>query len=134
MYSLPSLLPSLYDWSYWVPFVFRLFLAYQLYKEAQRIMRGLSPTVIQPGKTDPTPSARKTLAWVMLGLSATFFFGLGVQVVATFTAITYITQVVRISKNTEGSEVLRNYLALCGLVAFSLLFLGPGPYAIDLPL
>jgi hypothetical protein len=134
MYSLPSILPSLYDWSYWVPFIFRLFLAYELYKESQRIMRGESTTMIPVGKTPPTLAARKTLAWLILGLSASFFFGLGIQIVGTCTAIIFLFRIFQAKKDRHETIVLRDYMTICALVAFSLLFLGPGPYAIDLPL
>jgi hypothetical protein len=136
MHTIPSLLPSLYDWGFWVPFFFRLFLAFQLYREARRLMVSKEPELIRPNETAPTPSARKTLSWMMMVLSFLFFLGLGIQLIAVFTAIAYTVRAIQISKNPDkaGKGSLVELLALSALVSFSLLFLGPGPYAIDLPL
>ena len=133
MHTLPSILPSLFDWSFWVPFFFRLFLAFQLYREARRLMKGGEDVLVVEGMSAPTPSAKKTLAWVMMLLSFLFFIGFGVQVIAVFTACAYILRMIQVSK-LQKTDALQSLLFLSALVAFSLLFLGPGPYAVDLPL
>jgi hypothetical protein len=97
-------------------------------------MRGTSPEIIHPDDKTLTEGARRTLSWMMVGLSACFFFGIAVQIIAVFTALLYLFRVVQISKHPEGKGVLRELLLLSALISFSLLFLGPGPYAVDLPL
>jgi uncharacterized membrane protein YphA (DoxX/SURF4 family) len=134
MYTLPSILPSLYDWSFWVPFFFRLFLAYQLYTEARRLMRGEFPEIIRPNTTAPSPGARKTLAWMMITLSALFFFGVVTQLIGVFTAMMYLVRAVQLSTSASSDYKTKELLYASALISFSLLFLGPGPYAVDLPL
>jgi len=134
MYLVPSILPSLYDWGFWVPFFFRLFLAWQLYREARRLMGGNTSELLVAGTSAPTPSAQKTLAWIMMILSFMFFVGLGLQIVAVFVACAYFIRYVQLMKNPNTSDTVRHLVLLSTLVSFSLLFLGPGPYAIDLPL
>ncbi len=133
MYTLPSILPSLFDWAFWVPFFFRLFLAFQLYREARRLMQGGEDALVTEGMSAPTPSAKKTLAWVMMLLSFLFFIGFGVQVIAVFTSCAYLLRMIQVSKR-QKTDALQSLLFLSALVSFSLLFLGPGPYAVDLPL
>jgi hypothetical protein len=126
MHSLPSILPSLYDWSFWVPFFFRMFLAFQLYRTARRVSQGMELT-----KGTMTPSARVALMWALMGLSASFFFGIGIQIVGALTACMYVLRLSFIQQNDEDT---RDVFVAMALIAFSLVFLGPGPYAIDLPL
>lgn len=124
MHSVPSILPSLYDWAFWVPFFFRIFLALQFYKMARDIAKGtgLAPTTM-------TPPARTTLSWMMLGGRALFFFGLGVQATGAVVACACLLFALKMGRNAH-----HDHLIALALISFSLVFLGPGPYAIDLPL
>jgi hypothetical protein len=133
MHSIPSILPSLYDWGFWVPFFFRLFLAYQLFSEAQRLFSGKTPELITYDSAT-SPSAQKTLAWILVVVGGLLLVGLGVQAVAVFTACAYLFQFVQLLKAPTKNTPLRHLILLSALVSFSLLFLGPGPYAVDLPL
>lgn len=133
MHSIPSILPSLYDWGFWVPFFFRLFLAYQLFSGARQVFLGKASDLVSYDSTT-TLLAQKTLGWMMAVVGALFFVGLGVQMIAVFSACAYLFRFIQLSKMSTSLSSLKNLLLLSALVSFSLLFLGPGPYAIDLPL
>jgi len=134
MHSIPSILPSLYDWGFWVPFFFRLFLAYQIILEARGLLVENRTDGIITLDHKTLPSTRKALAGILFVVGLFLLVGLGVQIVAVFVACAYLFLLGQTARNPDGQSLRQHLLLLLALLSFSLLFLGPGPYAIDLPL
>lgn len=86
-----------------------------------------------------TGSRDDRLAWIFLGVillcfGLLFVAGLYVQALgSTGFALALIALYLRWRKSPHARESSQFYL-LIGLVSLSLVFLGPGPYAFDLPL
>lgn len=124
-----SLFPDLLDWSWYVPFVFRLFLGvYCCY-----IGWVLAQKELEKSNNDDRIAwmGMRTLL-VVVGLS--FIFGVVVQALGSIGfALAMFALYLRWKKFPQASESLQFYL-LIGTVSLSLVFLGPGPYAFDLPL
>lgn len=124
-----SLFPELLDWSWYVPLAFRLFLgAYLLYAGwtfAQQEGRAVE-------KDDHA-------SWVLLGVLLALFgllFAIGLYVQAlggTGFVLAMFAFFLRWKHSSHTQESPAFYL-LIGIVSLSLVFLGPGPYAFDLPL
>jgi uncharacterized membrane protein YphA (DoxX/SURF4 family) len=124
-----SLFPELFDWSWYVPLVFRLFLGVYIMHIGWRFMR----------HKERRGDEEERFTWACLGmlfitLGLLFVVGLYVQALgSTGFALTLFALLLKYKKSHEASESVQFYLLL-GLVSLSLVFLGPGPYAIDLPL
>lgn len=123
-----SLFPDLFDWSFYVPFLFRIF---------------LSCYVIAVGysffKKSIAETEKDKLSWGILGglliiLALCLLVGLFIQVMG---AITFVVSLIALYTKKyiikEIDESTTFYL-LFALVGLSLVFLGPGPFAFDLPL
>ncbi|MEK7118303.1 MAG: hypothetical protein AAB869_01715 [Patescibacteria group bacterium] len=127
-----SLFPELLDWSWYVPFVFRLFLgAYCCYigwKGFHFIAKE------NAGAESDEGSAWTGMRTILFILGFSFVTGVIVQVLGSigFT-LAMFALFLRFKNSPHAEEPLQFYL-LIGIVSLSLIFLGPGPYAFDLPL
>ncbi len=124
-----NLFPELLDWSWYVPLVFRLFLgAYVLY---------IGWMLIQKEGKSGNERDRFTFTCfgvLLLMFGALFVIGLYAQALGSTGFVLAIGALyLRWKKVPQTPESLQFYL-LIGLVALSLVFLGAGPYAVDLPL
>lgn len=85
-------------------------------------------------KSDADAPVWRTLGWLLVLIAGMLVFGVFVQVVG---AVLFVIALVAISlkrrKLPEINETVAFY-ALFALVALSLVLLGSGPYAFDLPL
>jgi hypothetical protein len=124
-----SLFPDLLDWSWYVPLIFRIFLGtYCCY---------IGWTLAHEERGEK--SERDDLAWagmrtilILLGLS--FVFGVVVQVLGAIGfALALFALFLRYRHSPHARESTAFYL-LIGIVSLSLIFLGAGPHAFDLPL
>ncbi len=121
-----SLFPELLDWSWYVPFVFRVFLGFYLLSVGYKFAKSKNGSEDRP-------------AWIIFGtllivLSISFFAGVYTQLSGVITfAISLLALYFKYKKALFASETAKFYLLL-GIVALSLVFLGSGPYAFDLPL
>lgn len=124
-----SLFPELLDWSFFAPTILRLALAFLFWRTAWEIFAF--------ARTEPgTENARSfpLLALLLAALSVLFFTGALVQVAA---AVGFSFALVGFIANRRGSKYApksRELYALVMVVSFSLIILGAGAYAIDLPL
>jgi FtsH-binding integral membrane protein len=123
-----SLFPELLDWSFYVPFFFRIFLSCYLLTVGYHLI-----------KKNKAENDEEGLAWTIFGtlITATglaLLFGIYTQVfgVVAFT-ISLLAIYFTKRRSPDATESIAFYL-LFGLVSLSLLFLGAGPYAFDLPL
>ena len=124
-----SLFPQFFDWSWYVPFFFRLFLAWYLFAAGW--------VLTKTKEQDQTPDT--PLAWWILGilvmlLGGALLAGIWVQLIGI---ITFSLSVIAIYFRRKGASFThegKKFYLLLGLVALSLVFLGPGPFAVDLPL
>lgn len=124
-----SLFPDLLDWSWYVPFFFRVFLGvYCCY---------IGWKLVQEEGSKATEHDR--LAWLLMrtlliALGLLFIAGVAVQALGSvgFT-LALFALFLRTKRSIHANESIVFYL-LIGLVALSLVFLGAGPYAFDLPL
>lgn len=117
-----SLFPSLFDWSWYVPFFFRLFLGYYFFNLGLHALK----------KSDDS-------TWKILGgasslLGILFILGIFAQLLGLIAG--FFSIFLASSKKDHPRLKLESvvFYTLLSFVAFSLLFLGAGPHAIDLPL
>jgi uncharacterized membrane protein YphA (DoxX/SURF4 family) len=126
-----SFFPELFDWSWYVPFAFRLFLAYYLIKTGWGFTRS--------GDPDHERDKFVWASWgaILIALGGMFLVGLATQVVAAvgFVVALFAAETKQFHLHYERyvPESFTFYFLLA-LVSLSLVFLGPGPYAFDLPL
>ena len=123
-----SLFPQLLDWGWYVPFIFRIFLGFYFF------FIGYSFT-----RSSRAKSGQDSLAWLILGaliilLSLGFFLGLYVQIVGVIGFTLSLLAIYFKHKNASFTPETVKYYLLLGVVSLSLLFLGAGPHAFDLPL
>ena|SRR3989338_8057738 len=120
--------PELFAWSWYVPLFFRLFLAiYLLHLCYHFAKRGGA------GEADGhTNFAIGGGLLVIIGLS--FFVGLYVQISGAIGFVLALTALLMKPPAPEKLHGSRAFYFLLGLVSLSLVFLGAGPYAFDLPL
>lgn len=122
-----SLFPQLLDWSWYVPLVFRGFLALYLFVIAAHFIKN-------DKKQNAEQLANALLGAILLILGLAFLFGIAVQIAGVIGFS--LALIAMFLKNRHAKEMEESlwFYALIGLVAFSLIFLGAGPYAFDLPL
>ena len=123
-----SLFPQFLDWGWYVPFVFRIFLALYTLRVGVSFIRQQNKSTADSGAT-----------WGILGtlvaaLGLLFFFGVYIQIAAVVGfSLAVLAGVLSKTYPSIVPESKAFYL-LIGIVSLSLLFLGAGPYAFDLPL
>jgi hypothetical protein len=122
-----SLFPDLLDWSWYVPFFFRLFLGVYCGVVAWTLTRTV------------TPSEEDRFAWVgMRGLlfllGALFILGIAVQAIGAIGFALALFALVLHAKHSPYAQESVAFYLLISLVSLALVLLGPGPYAFDLPL
>ena len=123
-----SLFPQLLDWGWYVPFMFRLFLGIYFF------FSGYQLTKINSQKTGEDHLAWTTLGVLIIILGVSFLLGVYVQIAGVVGfALSLVAIYFKHKKAVFTSEPIKYYLLL-GVVALSLLFLGAGPHAFDLPL
>ena len=124
-----SFFPELFDWSFYVPFVFRIILGLYLLDVSFIIVR--SHLEKHRGMADWTYIFSGVLIALLAGC---YFFGIAAQIVGVIGFITAALSLwLKYQKHPLLTETYWSY-ALFGILALSLLFLGPGPYSFDLPL
>ena len=122
-----SLFPDLLDWSWNVPFIFRVYLgvyalllAYRLYKKGASSSKDSQNWYI--------------VSFLSLVVGAGYLIGLFVQALG---AVGFVGALVSSYMKRSHNEFFADsfsFYALLSLVSLSLIFLGAGPHAIDLPL
>ncbi len=125
-----SLFPDLFDWSFYVPFFFRVFLSayiigvgYSFFKKS----------------TASTEKSEDKLSWGILGgflivLAACLLVGVVVQVAGVVAFAASLFAIYAKKYNLKEIDETTTFYMLFALVGISLVFLGPGPFAVDLPL
>ena len=123
-----SLFPQLLDWSWHVPLVFRVFLGFYLF------FVGYNLTNMHVAKKDEDDLAWMIFGGLVITLGAGFLLGVYVQVAGAIGfVLSLLAMYFKYRKFKSAEESIKYYL-LVGIVALSLVFLGAGPYAFDLPL
>ncbi len=117
-----SLFPTLLDWNWYVPFLFRIFLGYYFFNLGLHMMK----------KSDE--SAWKILGGMSSIMGIMFVLGVVTQLLGVIAAVSSLMLSYFKKKKMKYSLESTSFYALLSLVSISLLFLGAGPYAIDLPL
>ncbi len=125
-----SLFPQFFDWSWYVPFFFRMFLAWYLLAAGYRIAK-------YRDASEPTEDS--AVAWGLMGgiiilPGVAFLVGAWVQIAAIMTFSLALLAIWFRKQGRGFTPEGKKFYLLLGLVALSLLFLGPGPFAFDLPL
>ena len=123
-----TLFPELLDWGFFVPFLFRIFLAYYILTSS-----------VGHWKHVKKVAANEKMSWTLLCffellLGLLYITGSYVQPIA---AIGFVMAMLAVYlKRTHRSHFpqTNEFYMLIGLVSLSLIFLGPGAYAVDLPL
>lgn len=124
--SMLSLFPQFLDWSWYVPFVFRMLLA--LYTFSYGV------TLLKKQKTEADSVSWSILGALVVILSLSYFFGVYIQLAGVIGFSFALLAVWLAKKNHTLVPESRMFYILIGFVSLSLLFLGPGPFAFDLPL
>lgn len=123
-----SLFPELLDWSFYVPFFFRIFLSCYLLTVGYHLYN-----------KHKVKDNEERLAWTIFSalimvVGIFLFLGVYTQIFGVITfAISLLAIYFKKQKSHDTPETIAFYI-LFGLVALSLLFLSAGPYAFDLPL
>lgn len=125
-----SLFPDLFDWSFYVPFFFRVFLSMYI------IGVGYSFFKKSAGSTE---KEEDKLSWGILGglfiiLALCLLVGVVVQVAGAVTFAMSLFAIYSKKYAVKEIEESTTFYLLFALVGLSLVFLGPGPFAFDLPL
>lgn len=123
-----SLFPDLFSWSWYVPFVFRLFLGAYLLAIGWRAIRGRLP------HANPHEPAWRYFGLVLLLFAACLLFGLYTQVLGAIGFVTALFTIYFKKRGGAAAHESEAFYILFALVSLSLIFLGAGPYAVDLPL
>lgn len=123
-----SLFPELLDWSWYVPFLFRLFLAVYLCSIGWAIMKRYAA-----GENRDEAIAFIGAGALLVILGFSFLLGIFVQALGAIGFVLAVTALYFRRKHPQAAESAKFYL-LIGIVSLSLVFLGPGPYSFDLPL
>ena len=124
-----SLFPDLLDWSWYVPFFFRLFLGAYCCFVAWTLAHTSTET---PSEEDRFAWAGMRVLLVLLGVL--FLLGIAVQALGAIGFILALFALFLHAKHSPRAPESAAFYLLIGLVALALVFLGPGPYAFDLPL
>lgn len=125
-----SLFPELLDWGWYVPLVFRIFLGVYFIQIGWRY-------AVRHSRADPKSAAAYLFGGSLLSLfGIAFFFGLFVQALGAIGSVLALVTLYckRSQRNIPETNESPRFYVLLGLAAFSLIFLGPGPLSVDLPL
>ncbi len=117
-----SLFPTLLDWNWYVPLIFRLFLGYYFFNLGLHMAK----------KSDE--SAWKALGALSVISGILFVLGSFIQLLGVVAAVSSFGLLYAKKNKVRFVHESPVFYVLLSLVSLSLLFLGAGPYAIDLPL
>jgi membrane protein implicated in regulation of membrane protease activity len=125
-----SLFPDLFDWSFYVPFFFRVFLSIYIIGVGYSFFKK---------STASTEKSEDTLSWGILGgllilLASCLLIGAVVQVAGAVVFAVSLLAIYAKKYNLKEIDETTTFYLLFALVGISLVFLGPGPFAFDLPL
>jgi len=125
-----SLFPDLLDWSFYVPLLFRVFLGLYILGTGYRLFKK---------SMSPTEKDGDELSWGIFGtllvlLAGSLIVGLFIQVAGAITFVVSILACYAKYRNIKDADESTAFYLLFALVGLSLVFLGPGPFAFDLPL
>jgi uncharacterized membrane protein YphA (DoxX/SURF4 family) len=125
-----SIFPTLFTYSLVVPLVFRIVIGL--------VFLTLGYKSIKSGLVSPSLSTNPIVSKIVIAVEIAggilLIIGLWTQIVAMILSALSLLGVLK--KNPEGAAVVipKEVLALLLLITASLIFLGPGFYAFDLPL
>jgi hypothetical protein len=127
-----SLFPELLDWYFFVPTLFRIILGTYLLFWGWRM---LARTTFAPTPDHPSaPAASQAFGICFIALSALLYAGYLIQLVGAIVASLGILAILLRKKHPDVvPESVTSYVFLT-TIAFSLIFLGPGAFAVDIPL
>lgn len=124
-----SLFPELFDLSFYVPFLFRIVLGYYIVREGYRLFAI---------KLDQSRANEQSLFRIIGGLIFAvgffLFIGIFVQLVAAIAVALGLVALYLRRTNSDHTPQTRGFYILATLIALSLILLGPGIFAIDIPL
>lgn len=121
-----SLFPQLLDWSWYTPLLFRGFIAAYLIS--------LIITLLRKHDTGSKRFANKGFATIFILLALTLLFGIYVQIMGVIGFSFAMTALFFRKRYSKDLKETVWFYVLIGLVSLSLVFLGAGPYAFDIPL
>ena len=117
-----SLFPFLFAWNWYVPFVFRLFLGYYFFTIGLRFEKS------------ELANGRRLAPYFLMILAVLLTLGVYTQVCGLVAAISSLWLMFKRNGKDRAGEESRKFYSLLGIISLSLLFLGAGPYAFDIPL
>lgn len=123
------MLPQLFDWQFFVPTTFRVLLGGYLLLNGYRIFRDAKG---EPSEEDRV--AFRGLGVLIFVLGGVLFVGAWTQAAAAVTSVLGIVALYLKNRNSPRATQTRAFYLFATVMALSLIFLGPGAYAIDLPL
>lgn len=125
-----SLFPDLLDWSFYVPFFFRIFLSCYIIW----IGSGIFKKGVAESKNGGDGLSWWILSGLLIILALSLLVGLFVQACGAITFVISILAIYAKHRNISEAHESVSFYLLFALVGISLVFLGPGPFAYDLPL
>jgi uncharacterized membrane protein YphA (DoxX/SURF4 family) len=124
-----SLFPDLLDWSWYVPFFFRVFLGIYCCSLGWMLAHEQNAAT-----TEHDHFAWLSMRTLLVSIGLLFVAGIAVQALGAIGfALALFALFLKWKRSPYAKESATFYLLIC-LVSLSLIFLGAGPYAFDLPL
>jgi hypothetical protein len=120
--------PELFDLAFFVPFFFRVVLGYYLFRQALFLMKQ-GGGVLSKDRT-----AQSILGLLILADGILLFVGAWLQPTAIITSALGIFALISVRKHPKFFPQPGSFYLLATLIALSLVVLGPGIWAYDLPL
>lgn len=127
---MPSLFPELFAWGFFVPTLFRLLLAGYLFSYGLRVYRNRS----SEAKNSHEAAAYRIFGFLLVALAVFLLAGYMVQVAAAITVSLGILALWFHERHSPDAPQTRAFYIFATAMALSLIVLGPGAFAIDLPL
>jgi uncharacterized membrane protein YphA (DoxX/SURF4 family) len=127
---MPSLFPELFSWSFFVPTIFRIVLGAYLLAYGVRLFRERAAAATNANES----SAYRIFGFLLIVLAGFFFAGYLVQAIAAVAVSLGILALWFHEKHSPDAPQTRAFYIYAIVMAFSLIFLGPGAFAVDIPL
>lgn len=127
---MPSLFPELFTWGFFVPTMFRVLLAAYFVSCGIRFFKDRAGTAHDKNER----YAYQILGFLLLVLAGFLAFGYLVQAAAAVAVSLGIISLWIRKKNPQDAPQTRAFYIFATAMALSLIVLGPGAFAIDIPL
>jgi hypothetical protein len=125
-----SLFPELFDWGFFVPTLFRVVLGTYIFLYGIRVFRERARGAV----SEQERSAYRIFGFLLMVISGFLFLGYLIQAVGAVVTSLGLMALWFHGKHSPDAPQTRAFYVFATAMAFSLIFLGPGAFAVDIPL